>query len=109
MNRVYNYYVAIPFCQGLQPQTKAFNMSPFGFSSSPFSTLCPRIISSDVKLTRRLRALEIPFILPGLIILQLKNEKRTSLTTALWPLDQLRAFISEDEFSVTKLLLEKGK
>lgn len=67
------------------------------------------IATDDGKLTRRLRALEIPFILPGLIILQLKNEKRISLTTALWALDQLRAFISEDEFSMTKLLLEKGE
>ena len=63
----------------------------------------------DTRLTRQLRALGIPFILPGLIILQLKKEKRMSRTTAHWALDQLAAFISEDEFSMTKLLLEKDK
>ena len=67
------------------------------------------VATDDKRLTRQLRALGISFILPGLIILQLKKEKRMSRTTAHWTLDQLAAFISEDEFSMTKLLLEKDK
>lgn len=67
------------------------------------------IATDDARLTRNLRVLGIPFILPGLIIHQLKKEERMSLTTALWALDQLAAFISEDEFCITKLLLEKEK
>jgi len=67
------------------------------------------VATDDVRLTRNLRILGIPFILPGLIIYQLKKEERMSLTTALWALDQLAAFISEDEFCITKLLLEKEK
>ena len=38
-----------------------------------------------------------------------KKDGRMSLKTALWALDQLAAFISEDEFSITRLLLEKEK
>lgn len=67
------------------------------------------VATDDTRLTRQLRALGIPFILPGLIIHLLKKERRMSLTTARWALDQLAAFISEDEFSMTKLLLEKDK
>jgi len=67
------------------------------------------VATDDAKLTRNLRAHGIPFVLPGLIIHQLKKEGRMSLAAALWALDQLTAFISEDEFIMTKLLLEKGK
>lgn len=70
---------------------------------------CDAVATDDARLTRHLRALGIPFILPGLIIHQLNKEERMSLTTALWALDKLAAFISEDEFSMTKLLLEKEK
>ncbi len=67
------------------------------------------VATDDAKLTRKLRAHGIPFILPGLIINHLKKKGKISLTTARWALDQLAAFISEDEFSMTKLLLEKEK
>jgi rRNA-processing protein FCF1 len=67
------------------------------------------VATDDTRLTRQLRALGIPFILPGLIIHELKKEERMSLTTAHWALDQLATFISEDELSMTKLLLEKDK
>lgn len=67
------------------------------------------VATDDAKLSRHLRAHAIPFIFPGLIIHQLKKEGRISETAALWALDQLRPFISEDEFSMTKLLLEKGQ
>jgi rRNA-processing protein FCF1 len=67
------------------------------------------VATDDAKLTRNLRAHGIPFILPGLIINHLQKEGKINLTTARWALDQLTAFISEDEFSMTKLLLEKEK
>lgn len=67
------------------------------------------VATDDAKLTRGLRAHGIPFILPGLIIHQLQKEGRISAITSHWALDQLAGFISEDEFSMTKLLLEKGK
>jgi len=67
------------------------------------------IATDDAKLSRHLRAHGIPFIFPGLIIHQLKKEGRMSAATAVWALDQLRAFISEDEFGMTKLLLEKSQ
>jgi len=67
------------------------------------------VATDDARLTRHLRALGIPFVLPGVLIHQLQKEGRMSLNTALWALDQLAAFISEDEFSMTKLLLEKEK
>ena len=67
------------------------------------------VATDDRKLTRDLKTQGIRFILPGLILYQLKEKGRIDLTTALWALDQLADFISEDEFSITKLLLEKGK
>ena len=67
------------------------------------------VATDDRKLTRDLKAQGIRFILPGLILYQLKEKGRIDLATALWALDQLADFISEDEFSITKLLLEKGK
>ena len=67
------------------------------------------IATDDAKLTRSLRAHGIPFILPGLIVHQLRKEGRISVITSHWALDQLAGFISEDEFSMVKLLLEKGK
>jgi len=67
------------------------------------------VATDDAKLTRNLKAHGIRFILPGLIIHQLQKEGRINSITALWALDQLAEFISEDEFSMTKVLLEKGK
>jgi len=67
------------------------------------------VATDDAKLTRTLKAHGIRFILPGLIIHQLQKEGQINWNTALWALDQLAGFISEDEFSMTKLLLEKEK
>ena len=67
------------------------------------------VATDDRKLTRHLQTHGIRFILPGLILYRLKEKGRIDSTTALWALNQLADFISEDEFSITKLLLEKGK
>ena len=65
------------------------------------------VATDDLKLTRHLRAYSIPFILPGLIIYQLFKNKKIKMKTALWALQQLAEFVSEDEFSTVRLLMEK--
>ena len=67
------------------------------------------VATDDAKLTHNLKTRGICFILPGLIVYQLQKEGRINSITALWALDQLSEFISEDEFSMTRLLLEKEK
>lgn len=67
------------------------------------------IATDDMKLTRLLKTHSIPFILPGLIIYQLFMDDRINKKTALWSLKQLADFISEDEFSTVRLLMEKIK
>lgn len=67
------------------------------------------VATDDAKLTHNLKTHGICFILPGLIVYQLQKEGRINSITALWALDQLSEFISEDEFSMTRLLLEKEK
>lgn len=65
------------------------------------------VATDDAKLTRVLRAAGIPFILPALLIYQIYQEGRIDPATALNWLDKLSAFISEEEYGMTKLLLEE--
>jgi len=67
------------------------------------------IATDDTKLTRRLKALNIPFILPALVFYRLLKESKIDYKTALWALQQLSEFISEDEFGAVRLLMEKEK
>ena len=67
------------------------------------------VATDDAKLTRTLKAHGIRFILPGLIIHQLQKEGQIDSETGLWALNRLAGFISEDEFSMTKLLMGKEK
>ena len=67
------------------------------------------IATDDTKLSRRLRALNIPFILPALILYRLFKKSKIDYKTALWALQQISEFISEDEFSTVRLLMEKEK
>ena len=67
------------------------------------------IATDDTKLTRRLKALNIPFILPALVLYRLLKESKIDYKTALWALQQLSEFISEDEFGAVRLLMEKEK
>jgi hypothetical protein len=63
----------------------------------------------DAKLIRLLSVNTVPFILPALIIYQLLQEKMIDRKTALWALKQLAEFISEDEYSTVRLLMEKER
>jgi len=67
------------------------------------------IATDDTKLTRQLKALNIPFILPALVLYWLLKESKIDYKTALWALQQLSGFISEDEFGTFRLLMEKEK
>ena len=64
------------------------------------------IATDDGKLIRILRAADIPFILPGLLIYLLYKKDVIDRVNGLNWLEKLSAFISEDEYSMTKLLLE---
>lgn len=65
------------------------------------------VATDDKKLTRLLKTYSIPFILPSLIIYQLFTNDLIDKKTALRSLKQLANFISEDEFSTVRLLMEK--
>jgi rRNA-processing protein FCF1 len=65
------------------------------------------VATDDAKLTRVLRAAGIPFILPALLIYQNYQKGLIDRATGLNWLYRLSAFISEEEYSVTKLLLEE--
>jgi rRNA-processing protein FCF1 len=67
------------------------------------------IATDDARLSRHLKALNIPFILPGLILYRLLKDRKTDYKTTLWALYQLSEFISEDEFATVRLLMEKEK
>ena len=67
------------------------------------------VATDDAKLTHRLKIHSIPFILPGLIIYQLMQDNMINKKTGLWALNQLAEFISKDEFSTVRLLMEKIK
>ena len=67
------------------------------------------IATDDVRLSHHLKALNIPFILPGLIVYRLLKDGKIDYKTTLWVLYQLSEFISEDEFATVRLLMEKEK
>jgi rRNA-processing protein FCF1 len=65
------------------------------------------VATDDAKLIRILRATGIPFVLPALLIYAIYNKDLIDQETGLNWLDRLSPFISEEEYSVTKLLLEE--
>jgi rRNA-processing protein FCF1 len=67
------------------------------------------VATDDAKLTRLLRATGIPFILPALLIFSVWKRGAIDQTTVLSWLEKLSAFISEDEYSMVRLLLEEKK
>ena len=67
------------------------------------------VATDDGKLIRRLKIASIPFILPGLIIYQLLENNIIDKKTAVAALNKLSEFISEDEFSAVRLLMERKK
>ena len=66
------------------------------------------IATDDAKLIRILRAAQIPFILPALLVHAIYKRGEIDRETGLNWLDRLSAFISDEEYSMTKLLLEEG-
>jgi len=67
------------------------------------------VATDDAKLTRLLRPSGIPFILPALLIFSVWKRGAIDQTTALNWLEKLSVFISEDEYSMVRLLLEEKK
>jgi rRNA-processing protein FCF1 len=65
------------------------------------------VATDDTKLTRILQAAGIPFFLPALIIFSLFKNGKIDRATGLNWMDKLSPFISEEEYSVTRILLEK--
>lgn len=67
------------------------------------------VATDDRKLIRLLKAADVPFVLPGTIIYFLHQRGLVTREMALRDLDRLSQFISEDEYSTVKLLLEEKR
>jgi rRNA-processing protein FCF1 len=67
------------------------------------------VATDDVKLVRRLKTNGVPFVLPAVILHQLVTKKRMSVAEGLAALDQLSEFISEDETTTVRFLMEALK
>jgi rRNA-processing protein FCF1 len=65
------------------------------------------IATDDAKLIRGLRSAGIPFTVPALLIHAQYEKGEIDRKTALQRLEALSVFISDEEYSVTKLLLEE--
>lgn len=65
------------------------------------------VATDDTKLVRQLKSRGISFILPALIIYQLFRDGLLEQEVALGALTKLSEFISEDEYSTVKLIMEK--
>lgn len=65
------------------------------------------IATDDGKLVRLLRSIGIPYILPGLLIYSLYQRNIIDKVKAQNWLEKLSLFISEDEHSMIKFLLEE--
>lgn len=65
------------------------------------------VATDDVRLAHRLKSLNIPYILPGLILYRLLKDGKTDYKTTVWALQQLSEYISDDEFATVRLLVEK--
>lgn len=65
------------------------------------------VATDDARLCRILRASGIPFILPASLIYSLCRKNIIPRETALTWLEELSNFISDDEYSTVKILLEE--
>jgi len=65
------------------------------------------VATDDLRLARQLKSLNIPYILPGLILYWLLKDGKTDYKTTVWALRQLSEYISDDEFATVRLLMEK--
>lgn len=67
------------------------------------------VATDDAKLIRKLKMINIPFIVPALIIYELLQRKIINKEYAFLSLKNLAEYISEDEYSTVKLWMEKIK
>jgi rRNA-processing protein FCF1 len=65
------------------------------------------IATDDIKLIRSLKSIGIRFILPGLLIYSLYQRKKIDRATGLEWLEKLSSYISNDESSMVRFLLEE--
>ena len=65
------------------------------------------VATDDAKLVRKFRMRNIPHVLPALLLHRLCRQKLITKEVALGRLGQLAEFISDEEYSTVKLLLEK--
>jgi rRNA-processing protein FCF1 len=65
------------------------------------------VATDDAKLARKFRMRNIPYVLPALLLYRLWRQKVITKEVALDRLEQLAEFISEEEYSTVRLLLEK--
>ncbi len=64
------------------------------------------VATDDKKLIRLLKEAGVPFVLPGIVLYSLQQRGLVNRETALRSLDQLSDFISDEEYSTVRLLLE---
>ena len=64
------------------------------------------IATDDIKLIKSLKSIGIRFILPGLLIYSLYQRKGIDKATGLEWLERLSSYISDDESSMVRFLLE---
>lgn len=67
------------------------------------------VATDDAKLIRRLKAADIPFVLPAIIFYILVRQNKTTIEDAFRSLEKLSAFISADESTSVRMLLERSK
>ncbi len=67
------------------------------------------VATDDKKLVRLLKAANVPFVLPGVVLYSLQHRGLVSRETALRNLDQLSQFISDEEYGTIRLLLEERR
>jgi rRNA-processing protein FCF1 len=65
------------------------------------------VATDDTKLARKFRMRNIPHVLPALLLYRLWRQKVITKDVALGRLEQMAEFISEEEYSTVRLLLEK--
>ncbi len=65
------------------------------------------VATDDRKLIRSLKAANLPFVPPAVILYSLKQRGLINQETALKGLENLAPFISDEEYSTVRLLLEE--
>jgi rRNA-processing protein FCF1 len=75
------------------------------FSQGKFDAVC----SDDKRFIKRLRLFEIPYITPAVFVAVLLRKGKLRLTEAHKRLDSLSPYISDDEYTTVKLVLDNWR